>query len=43
MAIGVSSYAYRWAIRTGAMDAFAFLDRAHEVGAGVVQICDNLP
>ena len=43
MAIGVCSYAYRWAVRTGQMDAFALLDRAHDAGVEVVQICDNLP
>jgi len=43
MAIGVSSYAYRWAVRTGAMDAFVLLERAYGAGARVVQICDNLP
>ena len=43
MAIGVCSYAYRWAVRTGQMDAFALLDRARDAGAQVVQICDNLP
>lgn len=43
MAIGISSYAYRWAIRGGHMDAFVLLERAHDAGARVVQICDNLP
>ena len=43
MEIGISSYAYRWAIRGGHMDAFALLERAHDAGARVVQICDNLP
>lgn len=43
MAIGISSYAYRWAVRTAHVDVFALLDRAHEAGAEVVQICDNLP
>jgi sugar phosphate isomerase/epimerase len=43
MTIGVSSYAYRWAVRIGEMDVFALLDRAREARAGVVQICDNLP
>jgi sugar phosphate isomerase/epimerase len=43
MAIGVSSYAYRWAVCIGEMDVFTLLDRAREAGAGVVQICDNLP
>jgi sugar phosphate isomerase/epimerase len=43
VAIGVSSYAYRWAISSGHMDAFALLDRVSEVGGRVVQICDNLP
>jgi sugar phosphate isomerase/epimerase len=43
VAIGISSFAYRWAIRTGQMDAFALLERARDAGARVVQICDNLP
>jgi sugar phosphate isomerase/epimerase len=43
MAIGISSFAYRWAIRGGHMDAFALLERARDAGARVVQICDNLP
>ncbi len=43
MAIGISSFAYRWAIRAGQMDAFALLERACDAGARVVQICDNLP
>jgi len=41
--LGISSYAYRWAVRTARMDVFALLDRAHDVGVDVVQICDNLP
>jgi len=43
VSIGVSSYAYRWAIRTGHVDAFALLDRVREAGGTVAQICDNLP
>ena len=43
MAIGISSFAYRWAIRGGQMDALALLERARDAGARVVQICDNLP
>jgi sugar phosphate isomerase/epimerase len=41
--IGIGSYAYRWAIRMGKMDAFSLLDRSGEAGAQVVQVCDNLP
>jgi len=41
--IGVSSYAYRWAVRWGRMDVFELLAHSHKVGAEVVQICDNLP
>jgi sugar phosphate isomerase/epimerase len=41
--IGIGSYAYRWAIRMGKMDAFSLLDRSSEAGAQVVQVCDNLP
>lgn len=43
MKVGIGSYAYRWAVRMGHMDAFALLDRASDVGVEVVQICDNLP
>ncbi|HIC88878.1 MAG TPA: sugar phosphate isomerase/epimerase [Anaerolineae bacterium] len=43
MKVGVGSYAYRWAVRWRRMDVFALLDRSHEAGAEVVQICDNLP
>jgi len=43
MKIGIGSYAYRWAVQWGRMDALALLERAHGVGAEVVQICDNLP
>jgi len=43
MAVGISSYAYRWAVRTGKLDHFSLLDRAHGAGAEVVQVCDNLP
>jgi len=43
MAIGVSSYAYRWAVQLGRLDPFSLLDRSHKAGAEVVQICENLP
>jgi hypothetical protein len=36
MAIGVSSYAYRWAVQTGRLDPFSLLDRSHKAGAEVV-------
>ena len=43
MSVGVSSYAYRWAVQSGGMDVSALLERARDAGAEVVQICDNLP
>ena len=43
MKIGVSSYAYRWAVCWGQLDVFSLLGRSHEAGGEVVQICDNLP
>jgi sugar phosphate isomerase/epimerase len=43
MKVGIGSYAYRWAIGWGHMDAFALLDSSARAGAAVVQICDNLP
>ena len=47
MRAGLCSYAYRWAIshpdEIERMDTFKFLDRAVEIGANAVQICDNLP
>jgi 3-oxoisoapionate decarboxylase len=47
--LGISTFAFAWAIGVPghiparAMDAFAFLDRAAALGAGVAQIGDNLP
>lgn len=43
MAVGVTSYAYRWAIQIDQIDLFEVLDRSHEAGAEVLQICDNTP
>lgn len=43
MKIGIGSYAYRWAIGWGHMDAYALLGSSARAGAEVVQICDNLP
>jgi 3-oxoisoapionate decarboxylase len=46
MRAGLCSYAYRWAIshpgETERMDTFKFVDRAVELGAKAIQICDNL-
>ncbi len=42
MKIGIGSYAYGWNIQRG-MTAEQLLDHAIEVGADVVQVCDNLP
>ena len=49
MKLGVSTYAYAWAVGLPGhppprpMDHFAFLQRAAELGVGLVQIADNLP
>jgi sugar phosphate isomerase/epimerase len=50
MRLGLGSYAYAWAIGgvSGCkpehpMDAFAFIDRAMELGVRLVQIADNIP
>ncbi len=49
MKIGISTYAFRWAIGTDSfrpdqpMTVLDFMKRAHREGAEVVQICDNLP
>jgi 3-oxoisoapionate decarboxylase len=49
MQIGLGSYACAWAIGVPGypvkrpMDAFAFLELAHELGFSLVQIADNLP
>ncbi|MCL2462555.1 MAG: sugar phosphate isomerase/epimerase [Defluviitaleaceae bacterium] len=48
--IGISSWAYPWAVGVAGyeqpsrpMDAFGLLEKARELGAGVLQIEDNLP
>ena len=41
--IGISSYAYRWAVQLKRLDLNSILDRARRNGAEVVQILDNLP
>jgi 3-oxoisoapionate decarboxylase len=47
--IGISSYAYRWAVGTGdfiptkPLSLFVLLDKAAALGAQVVQILDNFP
>ena len=49
MKLGVSSFTFPWAIggiesdHPVVMDAFELLDRAHKLGAEVLQIADNLP
>ena len=49
MKVGIGSYALRWAIGTkeflspAPLTPFTFLDKSVELGADVVQICDNLP
>ena len=49
MKIGISSYAFRWAIGTdnfrpkSPMTVPDFMEKASKEGADVVQICDNLP
>lgn len=39
--VGVSSYAFRWAIQTRALDVFGLLQKSAALGAQVVQILDN--
>jgi sugar phosphate isomerase/epimerase len=48
--LGITTYACFWAIRgpndpkqAAITTAFALLERAHELGAEVVQLCENLP
>jgi 3-oxoisoapionate decarboxylase len=49
MRLGISSYTYGWAVGVdgdrpeGALTALDLVDRAAELGVGVLQICDNLP
>ncbi|MBW2306328.1 MAG: hypothetical protein JRG73_05265 [Deltaproteobacteria bacterium] len=43
MAIGITGYAYRWAVRFNHIDVFALLELSREAGAEMVQICDNPP
>jgi sugar phosphate isomerase/epimerase len=49
MKLGVSSFTFPWAIggiesdHPVAIDAFQLLDKAHTLGADVLQIADNLP
>lgn len=49
MRLGISSYTFPWAIGVPGyppprpMTALDLLDRAHDLGVGVVQICENLP
>ena len=42
MKIGVSSYAFRWAISTRRLDVFRLLEKSATVGAEVVQILDHI-
>jgi 3-oxoisoapionate decarboxylase len=41
--LGLSSFAYRWALETGRLDAFTLIDRASELGLQIVQYLHNLP
>jgi sugar phosphate isomerase/epimerase len=49
MKLGISSYTFTWAIGVPGhppahpISAFSLLDRAQDLGVGVVQIADNLP
>jgi 3-oxoisoapionate decarboxylase len=49
MKLGIGSYTYTWAVGVPGheppqpMTALALLRRARDLGAGVVQFCDNLP
>lgn len=49
MQLGLGSYTYRWSIGIAdrrpdrPMDAFTLLDRARDLGLGVVQYADNMP
>jgi sugar phosphate isomerase/epimerase len=43
MAIGVSSFGYRWAVQLKRLDILGLLEQAKNAGAEVVQICENLP
>jgi sugar phosphate isomerase/epimerase len=49
MKVGIGSYALRWAIGTedfvppNPLTPFGLLEKASELGAEVVQICDNVP
>ena len=43
--VGISSFALRYAIAasTNSLDPIGLLEKAAELGAQAVQICDNLP
>ncbi len=49
MKLGIGSYTFTWAIGVPGhlpprpMDTFELLEQAHQLGAEVVQYCDNLP
>ncbi len=44
MRLGIGSYTYGWAVGApGGLTALDLLDRAVDLGVGVVQLCDNLP
>ncbi|HEY63273.1 MAG TPA: sugar phosphate isomerase/epimerase, partial [Caldilineae bacterium] len=49
MKVGMSSYAFRWAVGTRdftpptPLTAFKLLEKAAALGAEVVQICENVP
>jgi sugar phosphate isomerase/epimerase len=42
MRIGFTSFAFRWAVASGRMNTELFLIRSLELGAGTVQICENI-
>lgn len=49
MRLGISSYTFGWAVGSGshrpadALSAFGLIERARQMGVGVLQIADNLP
>lgn len=41
--VGISSYAYRWAVGAGRLDAWQLVERAKGLGLDVLQLLDNVP
>ena len=39
--VGVSSYAFRWAVKARVLDVFGLLEKSAALGAEVVQILDQ--